>query len=264
MNKGDEAMLTVRIDGLDALKRSLNDMGAKQVPFAAARAIAETAKSVERRFQSDMAGAFKSASPYVKRSTFSTSAKKTDLNAMVGLKDMKPAGGTAPAVLLKEHFTGGLRGNKPFEKALIAMGVMPGGYRAIPGSGMKLNAYGNPSRESIRRVLEVVKTGQLYDGSVNTVNSRSRGRQKNQADVSYFLKKVGDNSSRARHLDPGVYRRIGAGRGKLGAAIPVLVFVKAAAYQKVMDMKRSADEVVAREFNPNFDAAFTEALRTAR
>jgi len=257
-------MLTVKIEGLDELKRKLNDLGARQVPFAAAKAITTTAKSVEKRFQSDMGAAFKSASPYVKRSTFSTSATKANLSATIGLKDKKPARGTAPAVLLKEHFTGGARGNKPFEKALIAMGVMPGGYRAIPGGGMRLNAYGNPTRESIRRVLEVVKTGQIFDGGVNTANSRSRGRQKNQADVSYFLKRVGDRSAQSRHLYPGIYRRIYAGRGRSGAAIPVLVFVKSAAYRKVLDMKRSADEVVAREFNPNFDAAFTEALRTAR
>lgn len=255
-------MLTVKIEGLEELKRKLSDMGKKQVPFAAAKAITKTAKSAEKRLQADMAGAFKSASPFVRRATFSTSATKANLTATVGLKDQKPSGGTAPAVLLKEHFTGGLRGNKPFEKALIAMGVMPGGYRAIPGSGMRLNAYGNPSREAIRRVLEVVKKGDIYDGTVNT--GTSRGRQKNQADISYFVKRVGDNNWRSRHLDPGIYRRIDQRRGKQGAAIPVLVFVKQAAYRKMLDMERSARDVVAREFQPNFDAAFTEAMRTAK
>lgn len=257
-------MLTVKIEGLEELKRTISDIGRKQVPFAAAKAITKTAKAVEKRVQSDMAGAFKSASPFVKRATFSTSATKASLTATVGLKDQKPAGGSAPAVLLKEHFTGGLRGNKPFEKALISMGVMPIGYRAIPGRGMRLNAYGNPTRESIRRVLEVIKTGQIYDGGVNTINSRSHGRQKNQATVSYFLKKVGDRSARSNNLEPGIYRRIGEGRENGRAAIPVLVFVKSAAYRKVLDMERSAREVVAREFQPNFDVAFAEAMRTAR
>lgn len=257
-------MITVKIEGLDELRRSLSDLHSRQVPFAAARALTKTAKSVEKRVQESMADAFSSASPYVKRATFATSATKSRLEAIIGLKDLKPSGGTAPAVLLKEHFTGGLRGNKPYEKALIALGVMPGGYRAIPGRGMRLNAYGNPTRESIRRVLEVIKTGQIYDGGVNTVNSRSRGRQKNQADISYFLKRVGDTSWRSKHLASGIYRRVYAGRGKPSAAIPILLFIKQAAYRKVLDMERSAREVVEREFRPNFDVALSEAIRTAR
>ena len=68
-------MLTVRIEGMEELKRTLNDMGRKQVPFAAAKAITQTAKSVEKKLQADMAAAFKSASPFVKRATFLTSAR---------------------------------------------------------------------------------------------------------------------------------------------------------------------------------------------
>lgn len=237
--------LTVKIEGLEELKRKLNDMGRKQVPFAAAKAITKTAKSVEKRFQSDMGSAFKSASPYVKRSTFSTSAKKSDLTATVGLRDKKPARGTAPSVLLKEHFTGGLRGNKPFEKAIAALGAMPHGYRAVPGGGMKLDAYGNPSRKDIGEMLiGLRKSMQVW-----------KGRGKNVVLTGYFVVPVGARS----HLSPGIYRRIGREVIK-----PLFLFVKQASYSKVLDMKRSADEVVAREFNPNFDAAFTEAMRTAR
>src|SRR5574343_1810326 len=120
-------MLTVKIEGLDEVKRSLGNLGG-QVPFAAARAITQTAKSVEKKLQADMASAFKSASPYVKRATFATVATKANLSAIVGIKDQKPSGGTAPAVLLKEHFSGGQRSNKPFEKALMSMGAMPQGH----------------------------------------------------------------------------------------------------------------------------------------
>lgn len=238
-------MLTVRIEGVEDLKRSLSDIGKKQVPFAAAKAITKTAKSVEARIQSDMAGAFKSASPYVKRATFSTSATKANLTATVGLKDQKPAGGTAPAVLLKEHFTGGLRGNKPFEKAIIALGVMPIGYRAVPGGGMKLDAYGNPSRNEIGEMLGALRTRmQVY-----------KGRGKRVELVGYFIIPVGARS----HLHPGIYKRVAR-----GAIKAMFIFVNKAAYRKVIDMERSAREVVAREFQPTFDAAFAEAMRTAR
>lgn len=238
-------MLTVKIEGMDELKRKLSDMGSRQVPFAAAKAITQTAKSVERQIQGDMAGVFKSASPYVKRATFSTSATKANLSATVGLKDQKPSGGTAPAVLLKEHFTGGLRGNKPFEKAIAALGGMPRGYRAVPGSGMKLDTYGNPNRKEIGEML----------GSLRSRMQIFKGRGKKAALVGFFIVPVGTQT----HLPPGIYKRVAR-----GALLTMFIFVKQAAYRKVLDFERTARQVVQAEFKPNFDAAFAEAMRTAR
>jgi hypothetical protein len=243
--RGGVFMLTVKIEGLEELKRRLNDMGRKQVPFAAAKAITKTAKSVEKGLQGDMASAFKSASPYTQRATFSTSATKSNLTATVGLKDQKPSGGTAPSVLLKEHFTGGLRGNKPYEKAIISMAGMPAGYRAIPAGGIKKDAYGNPNRKEIGEML----------GALRSRIQVFKGRGKKLALVGYFIVPVGAHS----HLVPGIYKRIA--RGALAA---MFIFVKSASYRKVLDLPRTADQIVRAEFQPNFDAAFTEAMRTAR
>lgn len=238
-------MITVRIEGVERLRRRLDDMQRRQIPFATARALTLTAKAVEARVQRDMAEAFVSPSPYVKRATFATSATKTNLTAIVGLKDAKPAGGTAPAVLLKEHFTGGLRGNKPFEKAIAALGVIPRGFRAVPGAGVKLDAYGNPSRKEIGEMLGVLRTRiQVF---------KKRGKRMDL--VGYFVIPVGARS----HLEPGIYKRVARGVIK-----PMFLFVPRAAYRKVIDLARSAREVVARDFNRNFASAFAEAMRTAR
>lgn len=237
-------MFTVRIEGIEELKRSLSDIGQKQLPFATALAITRTAKSVEHRLLADMAGAFKPASPYVARSTFSTSATKQNLTATIGLKDIKPAGGTAPSVLLKEHFTGGLRGHKPFEKAIESIGGLPAGWRAVPGSGITLDAYGNPSRREIGEMLGALRSRmQVY-----------KGRGKRMMLTGYFIVPVGA----ATHLHPGIYKRLDR------AAIKAMfIFVQSARYHRVIDLERSANEVVAREFQPNFDAAFRDAMRTA-
>lgn len=238
-------MLTVKVEGLDDLMRTLNDIGRRQVPFAAAKAITQTAKSVEREIQNDMAGTFKSPSPYVKRSTFATMATKSSLSSTVGLKDQKPQGGTAPSVLLKEHFIGGVRGNKPFEKAIAALGGLPTGWRAMPGSGMKLDSYGNPSRKEIGEMLGALKSKmQVF-----------KGRGKKVALVGYFIVPVGAKT----YLTPGIYKRIAR-----NALATMFVFVNKASYRKAMDIGRTAEMVVAREFNANFDAAFSEAMRTAR
>lgn len=237
-------MLNIKIEGLDDLTRKLDSMS-RQVPFATARAITQTAKSVENKLQASMAGAFKSPSPYVKRSTFATVATKVNLSSTVGIKDQKPSGGTAPAVLLKEHFSGGVRGNKPFEKALLSLGAMPQGYRAMPGKGMKLDAYGNPNRREIGEML----------GSLRTRMQMYKGRGKNTVLVGFFVVPVGATSK----LHPGVYKRVAR-----GALLTMFIFVKQASYHKVLDFMRDAQEVVAAEFQPNFDKAFEDAMRAAR
>jgi len=238
-------MLTVKIEGLDELRRKLDDMGSKQVPFAASVAINKTVGQVDDQLKREMAGAFKSPSPYVSRSTFIQRSTKSNLTAVVGLKDQKPSGGTAPAVMLKEHFTGGLRGNKPYEKAIIAMAGMPAGWRAIPGGGIKKDAYGNPNRKEIGEMLAVLRTRmQVW-----------KGRGKKVELTGYFIVPVGAKS----HLAAGIYKRIGR-----GGIASMFVFVKQAAYRKVLDMQRTADQVVRDKFQPNFDAAFADAMRTAR
>jgi len=236
-------MLTIKIEGMEELKSRLSNIGRDQLPFAAAMAITKTAKSVEARLQSDMAGVFKSPSPYVKRATFTQIANKRDLTATVGLKDMKPAGGTAPSLLLKEHFIGGMRGRKPFEKAIESIGGLPHGYRAIPGAGIKLDAYGNPSRKEISEMLGALRAKiQVY-----------KGRGKRLMLVGYFIVPVGADT----HLHPGIYKRFARKSIK-----PMFIFVQSAAYKKVIDFERSANEVVASEFQPNFDVAFSFAMST--
>ncbi len=238
-------MLTVKVEGMDELKKTLGEMGSRQLPFATAISITRVAKSVESRLLADMAGAFKSASPYVARSTFSTSATTQNLTATVGLKDIKPANGTAPSVLLKEHFTSGLRGHKPFEKAIASIGGLPAGWRAIPGAGIKLDAYGNPNRREIGEMLGVLRAHvQVY-----------KGRGKRMMLTGYFIVPVGAKS----HLHPGIYKRLDR------AAIKAMfIFVQSARYRRVFDFGRSAAEVVAREFQPAFNTAFANAMRSAR
>jgi hypothetical protein len=236
-------MITVKIEGMEELKSRLSNIGREQFPFAAALAITKTAKSVEARLQSDMAGVFSLPSPYVKRATFTQIANKRDLIATVGIKDMKPAGGTAPSLLLKEHFKGGVRGRKPFEKAIETIGGLPHGWRAIPGAGIKLDAYGNPSRKEISEML-----GFLHNGM-------TIWRGKRSMHIKYFIVHVGTTT----HLHPGIYKRFAH-----QAIKPMFIFVQSAAYKKVIDFERSANEVITRDFQPNFDAAFSSAMSTAR
>lgn len=232
------------ITGADKVLRML-EAGPKQVRYATAVALTKTGKGYERELNKELLSGLDSPSPYTKRSTFSTSASKQKLEVTVGIKDKKPSGGTAPDVLLKEHFSGGRRGNKPYELALMSMGAMPKGYRAITGAGIKVDAYGNPTRKAIGELLGGLRTG------LNVVGRRG----KESTTVGYFAIQPGA----ASHLAPGVYKRINQ-----RAILPMLIFVPSAAYRKRFDLPRSASRYVGRHFSAHFEAAYRLAQATAR
>lgn len=237
-------MIRVEIKGLDQVKRHLTIVQ-KQARFAAARTLTSLGKLVEKELQGEMAGKFDRPSPYTKRSTFSTTARKDNLTVKVGIKDQAPAGGTVPALLLKEHFGGGVRGGKPMEKVLASLGALPSGWRVIPGAGMKLDAYGNPKRKEVAEVLGALRTGMRVH----------KGRGKAVSAVGYFVIRPGSPS----HLAPGVYRRINR-----EAIRPVFLFVQAARYSSRFSLHRIAEGVVKKNFDREFARAFDQAMSTAR
>lgn len=236
-------LIKATMKGLSGVMKTL-DATAKQATFAAAVSLTKTGKQVEKKLQEAMRSGFKSASPYSLRGTFSTSATKTKLSTTIGIKDRKPSGGSAPAVLLKEHFGGGVRGPKPMEKALQSLGALPTGWRAVPGSAMRLDSYGNPSRRVVAEML----------GSLSSKMQIARGRGKKMHLVGYFAVTPGANVG----LAPGVYLRMGR---ELKC---MLVFVRQATYRKLFDLPRLAQDVVDREFQTIFRAEMARAMRSAR
>ena len=220
----------------------LNDVQRKQIPFATAKALTATAKLVQADLKRDMVAEFDNPSPYTRNSTYSTAATKTNPTATIGLKDKGMR--VAPAKLLKEHFTGGLRGGKPMERAMMALGALPSGWRAVPGQGLKLDAYGNPNRNQVREIL----------GSLKNKSGVYKGRGKKMALVGYFTVPIGSDSS----LTPGLYWRQGR------TIKPMFVFTQHAAYRKVLDLPRIAGKVVAKSFGPQFTTELQRALATAR
>lgn len=233
--------ITVQHDIEDAT-RWLDSIQRKQIPFATRKALTDTAKLVQAELKREMLAEFDNPSPFTKNSTFSTSATKAKLEAVVGIKDKGMR--VAPATLLKEHFTGGVRGGKPMERAMMALGALPSGWRVVPGQGLKLDSYGNPKRKQVREIL----------GSLKSKTGVYQGRGKKLALVGYFLVPVGSDSS----LTPGIYYRQGR------TIKPMFIFIKHASYRKVLDLRTIATRVVGRSFRTTFNAALELALATAR
>lgn len=237
--------INLKVTGLDEAKRH-NAAMEKQFRFAAAVALTRTAKDIEAKLKGDMAGAFSSASPYTMKSTFATSAKKTNLEAVVGIKDKAPARGTAPATLLKEHFApgGAARGQKPMERALSAIGALPKGWRVTVGGGMPTDSYGNPRRQVITEIL----------GAIKSRMGVHKGRGKRMQTIGYFVVQPGSGS----HLYPGVWWR-SARKIK-----PMLAFVPEARYEQRVDLDKIGRTTAQKMFDKHLDAALAGAIRTAR
>lgn len=240
-------MITVTVDD-SAVRRALAQ-GQKQARYAAAVALTKTAKRVGTQLAAQMKSALPDAGPYTttERAQFLTRATPATLAATVGLKDKKPARGTSPAMLAKEHFTGGRRGNKPMEVAMRAAGVLPAGWTVVPGAAMKLDRFGNPNRQVVAEVLGALKRGVAVVGR----------RGKTTVAKSFFV--VAAGGLRTAHLAPGIWQRINN-----RAIAPVFLFVSAAAYRRRIDLPRIARAVVDKEFPAEFDKAYRQALATAR
>lgn len=246
-------MITVKFEGLDQTLRLLDDTRKKQVPFAASRAINAMARDVQKTMRDELGSKIERPRPYTLNSTFIKYSSKYDLTAIVGLIDQPRGGGHAPAKYLAALLSGGRRRNVGYELALQGMGAMPAGYQVVPGSGAKLDAYGNLNRAQMTELFGALKS------SVRNVRVYT-GKGKRAYAAGYFVAMPGN--PRTAHLEPGVYKRIE--RGTDSALQPVLLYVKPGDYRKRLDLITKGVAIAQRDFNTHFAREFRAALATAR
>lgn len=250
-------MTTIQIDTrqLERDVARLTDEMRKQVPFATALALTRTAMVARDALKKEIATTFDNPTPWIKRSAEMERATKATLTAAVGIRD-KGARATQ-ATYLKEHFAGGTRGQKPYERALSGMGLLPRGYVTVPGDDVKLDRYGNISRKDLAEIFGALKTRMnLY-----------KGRGKRMTRDGYFVVTTTGTDPRTKHLSPGIWRRrmtYATGGYNDRPPIAVLLFVKSATYRKVIDLPKIAKTAIDTEFNRQFSKALADATRTAR
>lgn len=272
-------MLSVKIEGLEELKRKVADMHQRQVPFAASRAINEMAKrtqdkTYEELSKLDRLTAYTMRALGIKRST------KADLTAIVGIKGSAPGlGYDAPGKgtpwerALGHHFDAGNRHWKKFEAALMSMGVLPAGLVAVPPRdsswAVTLDQYGNIPPSMIRLLLSYFNAAEMTLGYKANMSDKRRAKLHNIGrnasgykvinGVMYFA--VPRKSPKTHNLHPGIWAK----RGTHGVDLaPVMLFVRRAIYKRRIDLQRIADDVVSAGFQSVFDTEFAEALRTAK
>ncbi len=246
--------ITIDIKGLDQVKQQLGHM-ARQVDFAASKALNTTAFAVNGRIKVDMQAVFEGgATAYTLRAFQVDKSSKADLRAVVRLRTDAPNGGTAYDRALGHLFNGGTRDWKKLESWLRGRGLMPAGLMAVPGKGCPLDARGNIRKTALSEMLSSLSSWR--PGSMHTY--RKTGGGKSVKAVGYFVVMPGASS----HLKPGIYKRVETG-GSSGIS-PMVMFVRKGNWRQFINLKPIGDEVVDEVFWPEFEREVDQARRAAR
>ena len=255
--------ISVDVRGIESVKAALAGKQ-KQVRFAAAKALTQTAYAITRDLQDEMKqGIAGGPTPYTLRAWKVTAANKENLQAVVALRTDGPAGGTPYIKALGHLFEGGRRDWKKIEGLLRSRKILPAGQMIVPGPKAPLDSRGNFKRRNLDEMIGILSS-QLTNLRVH----RQSGRGKFIKSLGFFVCRPGDRSG----LTPGIWRRIDTGNrgggtrgGHASSAIePWIMFINPASYRKKFDIERIAKRTVDINFQKNFNNALVDALRTAR
>jgi hypothetical protein len=237
------------------VQKVLDQLGRDQLPFASSLALNRTMYAVKEGVVGEMKSVFDRPTSFTLNSLFTKASTKANLVAYVGIKD-ESFKAQAPSRWLAPVVMSGPRGMKRFEERLRSAGVLGPNEYAVPGSGAKLDAYGNMGRGQIVAILSDVQAH--WDTTQNSTRASraKRSRRRTKRGGIYFATRAGG------HLRPGVYERIGFGFGS--AVRPVLIFTnKVPTYRKLLDMERVGKTVMAARYSTEFNRAMSEAISTA-
>lgn len=245
--------INIQITGMKEVRAQLDGL-AKQANYAASRALNTTAFAINDRLKRDMAQTFAGgATAYTLRAFKVDKADKNNLTAQVSLRTDTSGAALPYNKALAHLFTGGRRSFKKLEGWLRARRLMPNGLTVAPGAGMPLDRFGNMRQAALTEMLGVIGTQRT-----NLRVFRKTGAGKAQKAVGYFVVLPGDKSRK----HPGIYKRIETGKSSTIKAM--VLYVNPVNYRKLIDLDRLGREVVAKTFQPAFDAELAKALASAR
>ncbi len=251
-------MIDIKVTGIKELQAELQDFSERRLRAAVATAMTRTAVQVRERLRADLRTAIDRPTPYTVRQLKYAGATAQRPVAAVGfdilpiqdvfgnvLRYQADTPGTTPAgKYMALQAQGGARRAKRFERALQAVGVLPAGWMAVPGSRARVDAYGNQSPGEIRQILSWFDAAELVAGSRQNMGPAGRDKRRrgtrSAAGFEYFVIRPGVRGG----LVPGIYRRTSFALGK--RVEPVMIFVKAAGYRTRFDFYGIAQREIDR------------------
>jgi hypothetical protein len=221
---------------LTELQKSLNNFVNKQLPFAIATALTETAKKVKEAETKKIKDTFKSPTPFTAKSIRIKAARKTNLEAVVFMMDRT-------ASYLDPYEFGGV--HRLNSKALLNP------------KDIKLNAYGQLSRGALAALKG---RPDVFIGPVKTSKGVINGVWQRVTDT----KKVTLLNAKGKRLR-GLNKATTGKDGKTVGHLKLLLrFGDALPVKQHLDYRKIAKAVVAAEFAGQFDMAVKKAIATAR
>lgn len=229
------------------------------VNTASREALNRTAEWGETDVRREMRKVFDNPVPFTLRSlrVFYASASKPE--AVLWFRQRHQ---DADKLWARPQISGGQRDLKPMELRLQRIGIMPKGWFIVPGDAAPLDAYGNMSPGEISRILNVL--GSYTESGFNKANigTRKRLRKGNEKKgvygFEYWVNPVG--STTARHLLPGVYRRVYTSFGT--SLKPMMIFVERARYRARLNFFGVVNTTVQTRFPVEFDKALRSLIAT--
>ena len=224
---------------------------AKQIPFAMAKALTQTAIQAQTDIVQAMTQGFDRPTPYTLNSTYISPATKDRLEATVKLKNESAKGLPATKYLAPEVF-GGNRNAKRSEVALRNLLNLDAGSFIVPGAAVPLDQYGNITAGTMTKILSAVRS---HPDSYANTTSKSRQRAIAAGrNLDYF---VGNSPTGA--MRRGVWERDGR------HLHPILIFIDTApSYRERLHFYAIAQQTYARVYQQLFNQALADAIATAR
>lgn len=234
--------IDVRIDTseLQALVKQLEGLNARGISFATGRATNNVAFKIRDGWKEKSKQVFNSPTRFTENSVLVRRATKANPIARVFFRD-EAGDGIAPQVYLQQQVLGGDRRLKRSEVALRSLGVLPSGFRAVPGNGLRLDRNGNVPGRTMKAILdELSKPPNTGDRGIFALRA-PRGK-----------------------LLPGIYRRRYDGRREIARfVIPLLIFVRNPRYTARLPIFDFARDVMRREAVPEMRKAVTAEIERA-
>lgn len=205
----------------------------KQLPFAIAMGLTETAFGVRKVTQRYMRKTFSKPVPFTLNSVLVKKANKRDrpIHSKVFLKDTVKGKGTPPAEYLSSQIEGTPRHLKKFEAWLKGAGYLPDGWFVVPSKFVKVNKSGNISPANLKKMLSALEAG----------------------DPKYFVTRKDTKGM------PGLYERLRKG------VRPRLIFVKSEpSYKITFPFHTIAERAARKRAHKAIAKHFGRAMATAR
>lgn len=222
----------------------------KQLPFAISKALNEVAIMVKEAERKEMEDVFENPTPYTLNSIYFKKATKHKLEAHIFIKN-EASKGTPPVKYLEPQIFGGIRSAKSSEKQLREKRLMDDNQYWAPGSGARLNNYGNIAPGQIVQILSALKAFREVGYTANLNNRRMKSKNP-LANNLFAQKKMG------KALYPGIYKRTRTG------VIPLLIFIENPNYKKQFNFYKIGSDVYDKNFEKKFNDAIQYALATSK